>query len=553
MSTNASVAVVGWSCFPFHFSRRTRFHPWLLVILMGFAATLPGYSQSDSPAVPGAPAVTAPPQSFFEKMREADREAASKFYKKYIDVRGMPVAASGEVADEALQRTYDIVTHLLVGRPDVLQAMVSNGTRLIIIGKDQVYTDMPEYRNSRNPEYQNERVRGTGGFGVTSFGEENLLSLPIDRYDDESIGVHEFCHTVDSALTRVDPEWRGRLRETFQNAIKQGLWKNTYAGSNPAEYWAEAVTMYFDCERGNNWNHNPIRTREELKLYDPTVYSLIKRTFNLTPEQDWRYHPMRTQPSVIAPPDRFKCDPYYTKFTYAREFPVLGSAKVSDAALLKANDTIRKMFAYRHDILKAMIADGARLVVLGHEEKLGDLPEFKVSQKSGDFEDVRYHEYTADKKLMVVPEENVLCQRDEPFAGECMVINLFAKGLYQVTGMRPVDTNWNNRGYAVQQYEMRVKRLDIEFDQRLEKFFQEATNKNLWKGTSSARDRVEYWARGVEAYFDAGGDGQSPNDADRPITTREALKAYDSQLYDLVDETMAYKGHVDWRFASYRP
>ena len=32
-----------------------------------------------------------------------------------------------------------------------------------------------------------------------------------------------------------------------------------------------------------------------------------------------------------------------------------------DEALLKANDTIRKMFAYRHDILKALIADGVKL------------------------------------------------------------------------------------------------------------------------------------------------------------------------------------------------
>ena len=93
--------------------------------------------------------------------------------------------ASGEVADEALQRTWWIVTHILAGRPDVLDAMVTNHTHLIIIGKDQVYTDMPEYRNSRNPDYMNERVRGTGGLGLTSFGEENLLNLPIDRYDDD--------------------------------------------------------------------------------------------------------------------------------------------------------------------------------------------------------------------------------------------------------------------------------------------------------------------------------------------------------------------------------
>src|SRR5439155_12371743 len=95
--------------------------------------------------------------------------------------------------------------------------------------------------------------------------------------------------------------------------------------------------------------------------------------FRLPPEKDWRLTPMRRQPSVIPPRARFKIDPYYTKFTFAREFPVLGSNKVSDEALLSANDTVRKMFAYRHDILKALISDGARLVVQGQAEVLIEL------------------------------------------------------------------------------------------------------------------------------------------------------------------------------------
>src|SRR5207253_7785554 len=209
------------------------------------------------------------------------------FYKKYVDIKGVPVLASAEVADEALQRTYFLVTHLLAGRPDILQAMVKNGTRLIIIGKDQVYTDMPEYRNSRNPEYQNERVRGTGGFGITSFGEENLLNLALDRYDDESIAVHEFCHTIDAALSRIDPTWRKRLGQTYRDAVSKGLWKNAYAGSNRAEYWAELCQSYFDCNRINNWNHAAVGTREQLKIYDPDGYDLVRTTFKLAPTDDW--------------------------------------------------------------------------------------------------------------------------------------------------------------------------------------------------------------------------------------------------------------------------
>src|SRR5258708_14395271 len=137
--------------------------PLLLAIL-----ALVGGARAQTPAPAQCPPITSPPDSFFQLVRERDRDVARQFYKKYIDVKGMPVAASAEVADLALQRTYDLVTHLLAGRPDIIQSMVSNGMYLIIIGKDQVYTDMPEYRNHPNPAYQTERVHATGG-NPTSF------------------------------------------------------------------------------------------------------------------------------------------------------------------------------------------------------------------------------------------------------------------------------------------------------------------------------------------------------------------------------------------------
>jgi hypothetical protein len=491
--------------------------------------------------------VTEPPEAFFAKVRERRRDLARRFYRKYIDVHGIPVAASAEVADEALQRAQFIVSHLLAGRPDVVAAMVKHGTRLIIIGKDQVYTDMPEYSDSPNPLYLNERVRGTGGFDITSFGEENLLNLPLDRYDDESIVVHEFCHTIDAALASIDPTWSKRLGDTYRSAIAKGLWKNTYTASNRAEYWAEICQSYFDCNRVNNWNHGPIGTRELLKQYDPDGYELVRDTFKLTADNDWRYRPLRRQPSVIAPPARFKVDPYYTKFTYARELIVLGSRSVKDEALLKANDIVRKMFTYRHDVLKAMIADGVRLVVLGRDEKLSDLPELRAAGDRKATDEVRYLEYDPGLKRIVVPEENVLGLPGEPFAGKCMVVSACARALYHVTALRPVDPDFDRRRDK-QQYELRVKRLDVEFDHKLRTQYEAATAKGLWKGTAAGRGRIEYWVAGVEAYFDAAGDGQPPNLADRPITTREALKAYDPELYALVDETFAYREHVDWRF-----
>ncbi len=82
---------------------------------------------------------------------------------------------------------------------------------------------------------------------------------------------------------------------------------------------------------------------------------------------------------VSAPPrlDKFKdIDPWYTKFTWAREFTIVGRT-ASDDALLHANETTRRLFAYRHDFLKALINHGLKLVVLGPGEQLADLPEWK--------------------------------------------------------------------------------------------------------------------------------------------------------------------------------
>jgi hypothetical protein len=147
---------------------------------------------------------------------------------------------------------------------------------------------------------------------------------------------------------------------------------------------------------------------------------------------------------------------------------------------------------------------------------------------------------------MVVPEDNVLRLPGDPFAGKCLVVSVLAKGLHQVAGLRPVDPDFDKQR-SKQQYELRVKRLDVEFDQRLRQLHESAGAKGLWQGTPAGRHRVEYWAAGVEAYFDAAGAGWAPHRADRPITTRELLRAYDPDLYAFVDETMAYREHVDWR------
>jgi hypothetical protein len=501
-------------------------------------------------ALVDGPTVTPPPESFYDRVDERHRAAARSFYTKHVDVGGMPIVASPEVADQALLRAHEIVSHLLAGRPDVLSAMVEKRMYLIIIGKDQVYTDMPEYRDHPDAAYMNERVRGTGG-RPTSFGEENLLSLPLDRYDDESIAVHEFCHTIDGTMRSLDEAWRGRVVDVYRAALAKGLYANAYAASNPGEYWAEIAQSFFDCNRVNNWNHGPIGTREQLAAYDPDGYKLVRDAFRLTPETDWRYRWLQRLPNVTPPPARFGLDPWYTRFTWAREFPIVGRG-ASGAAMLAANETVRKLFAYRHDILKALIADGVKLVVLGPGESLADLPEFRANPDAFD-PLLRVHDYDSKSKTLVVAEADVLADPAEPDRLPNPVIAVMARAIHEVAGKRPVVPESDTPRRNLQQYELRVKRLDVTFDERLKTLHEQALAAGKWRGTRAVHSTADYWCAGVLAYFDAIGQEAAPADAPHPITRRERLAAYDPDLYDLVRETMAYEGHVDWRFTQARP
>ena len=293
------------------------------------------------------------------------------------------------------------------------------------------------------------------------------------------------------------------------------VYKDAYAAGNPAEYWAEIVQSYFDCNRVNNWNHGPIGTREQLKVYDPEGYELVRSTFNLTPAQDWRYTWLQKLPNVGPPPSKLGIDAFYTRFTWAREFTVVGRG-ASDQALLKANDTIRKMFAYRHDILKALIAAGVKLVVLGPDEKISDLPEYREFQGKGVDPLARFLDFSPETKTLVVSQENVLGDPDDPWVGSNQVIRVLARALHAVTGTRPVDPKWDQRGRAVQQYELRVKRLDVRFDETLAHLYENAMQAGKWKGTAAARDRQEYWATGRPRLLRRAGPGRHATRRDPP-------------------------------------
>jgi cyclophilin family peptidyl-prolyl cis-trans isomerase len=258
----------------------------------------------------------------------------AEFYQKNLMVGSLPVVGSANVSDEALLEAAWIVERLLGERDDILDAMAAQKVRLVVMAWNEFTTDVPEHAHLEPAVYWDRRARGLGAAPeapAVSCAEENLLAYPGDPYEQENILIHEFAHALHSmGLNQVDPSFEGRLRRAWVDAKDVGLWRGTYAVTNPAEYWAEGVQSWFDDNRENDALHNRINTRAELKEYDSTLASLCEEVFG---DGDWRYlKPLRKGAEGRA--HLASLDPSTAPQFRWREYPLTDAPRVQmDTAL----------------------------------------------------------------------------------------------------------------------------------------------------------------------------------------------------------------------------
>jgi hypothetical protein len=204
----------------------------------------------------------------------------SDFYAKRLDYFGIVIKAPTNVVDEALFAAYDRLSMMLTNLPGVRVKLAKAGAELHIIGRDQVTTDLPEWRHDKGKplaEYngltRDQRTRGMGGLH-TSCGEENLLRLEKDRYRGRDICVHEFAHNILSH--GASREFRQKVREQHRRSLDRGLWVGAYAGSNRDEFFAELTMWYFGTHGDLGMKGaKPANGRDGLRAYDPEAFALL--------------------------------------------------------------------------------------------------------------------------------------------------------------------------------------------------------------------------------------------------------------------------------------
>lgn len=206
--------------------------------------------------------------------------AEQGFFSKELDFHGIPIKAHEVVADEALYVAYDHLSRMLAHLPMVVSNLADAGAELHIIGRDQVTTDLPEWRQDKGKplaEYhgltRDERTRGMGGL-LTSCGEENLLQLTNDRYHGRDICCHEFGHSIRNY--GIPKAVRARFDEQYHRSLAAGLWQNSYAGSNPDEFFAELTMWYFGTHGDLQMTGpKPGNGPDGLRKYDPDAFALF--------------------------------------------------------------------------------------------------------------------------------------------------------------------------------------------------------------------------------------------------------------------------------------
>jgi hypothetical protein len=218
---------------------------------------------------------------------------------------------------------------------------------------------------------------------------------------------------------------------------------------------------------------------------------------------------------------QFALAPFYQKYLDVGGLPVLGSARVSDAALAECAWIVRQMLTQRPDVLQALGKSGVRFSVMAHDEYTTDVPEH-AKLKPRVYWDRRARGLGATPSAPAVSaaEENLLSFPGDPYPREIIAIHEFAHAIH----------------------EMALNTLDPTFDDRLKQAYEKAVAADLWKGTYAAVNRQEYWAEAVQAWFD----NNAANDAlHNDTNTRAKLKIYDPGIAGLCEEVF---GDIPWRY-----
>ena len=204
----------------------------------------------------------------------------------------------------------------------------------------------------------------------------------------------------------------------------------------------------------------------------------------------------------------------YAQSCWVAGVQILASDAVDPEALHAAADLIYAVLGPRPAVSGAMA--GTRVLIAAPSEKTSSVPDLAlyIERTGMSFRDTVRGVWIPDLKATVVGEENLLCLPRDNYAGESVLLHEISHGVHLVA----------------------IPKVDPSFNRRLDAAYAAAMAASIWGETYATANAHEYFAEGVQSYFDANKHGTGWKGLHGPISNRHALATADPVLHELVRE-----------------
>lgn len=217
-------------------------------------------------------------------------------------------------------------------------------------------------------------------------------------------------------------------------------------------------------------------------------------------------------------PEMQKYPAFYKKHTDADRIPIICSDKVNDSALLIAKSIVIRMLAKIPGVKDALIRNKLQVIIVSHNELMSDIPEYKGFDVLKDAKGVMLNDRLRGLGPMVehpyisCAEENLICLPSDRYTGQSILVHEFAHAI-ALLGINYVDSNFNSK---------------------LRYAYLEAKKKGLWQNTYAISNADEYFAVGVQCWFNVFKKAVPSDGIGNEISRRSELRFYDPPLYNLL-------------------
>jgi hypothetical protein len=237
---------------------------------------------------------------------------------------------------------------------------------------------------------------------------------------------------------------------------------------------------------------------------------------------------------ITKVPASLGLDTFYKKYIDADGVPIISSGKVPDVAVLAARQIIIHMLSDIKvaGVVKYLNKYKVRVAVMAQNEVTTNIPEHKdlnkVFPKTNWDTRGRGFGATIARPATSCAEENLLCYPNDPYKGECILVHEFGHTIHQ----------------------MALRFIDLNFDEKLKSIYESAKQKGLWINTYAISNYDEYWAEGLQCYFNTNLQAIPTNGIHNNINTIEELRNYDPDLFRFIS---AYFIDDDRQIGCYPP